>query len=396
MFLLTRGFRFLDIINYLGPGNGYEKWVKAYECKTVKSWFPYEWFDKPEKLDFPGLPKYEEWYSKLKGEYALTQDEWEACQRLFKENGMRTFGDWLCSYNNLDVAPGLEALEKMRTFYTEKGIDILKDAVSVPGVSLHYLLRGAVERNAELYSPGKEAYEMLKEAVVGVPSLVFTRYHKVGVTGVRSHRIAEPRLCKNILGYDANALYLSTMLREMPCRKERVVHYDDEYQAEAAPVLTHRLKEGNWFGFAEVYIEIPEPLHPKFEEMCPFFFNKEVPIEVVPEHMLDYLRSTGRKRGDGKKLVGAFFAERLLVYAPLLLWYVEHGAVTTKVYRTIEYQPAKIFPWFVEQVTEVRRTGDVEKKQGAAGRGAQAAGEQRVREAYRSFGAANKHHLHQR
>ena len=95
--------------------------------------------------------------------------------------------------------------------------------------------------------------------------------------------------------------------------------------------------------------------------MCPFFFNKEVPIEVVPKHMLDYLPRTGRKCGDGTKLVGSLSAERLLVYAPLLLWYVDHGAVITKVYRMIDYQPAKIFPWFVEQVTEVRRTGDVAK-----------------------------------
>ena len=58
MFLLTSGFRFLDIINYLGPGTSYEKWVKAYDCKTTKSWFPYEWFDRPEKLDYPGLPDY--------------------------------------------------------------------------------------------------------------------------------------------------------------------------------------------------------------------------------------------------------------------------------------------------------------------------------------------------
>ena len=109
---------------------------------------------------------------------------------------MCTFADWLRYYNNLDVAPGLEALEKMLAFYTDKGIDILKDAVSIPGVSLHYLLRGCVERDAELYSLGKEAYEMLKEAVVGGPSLVFTRYHEVGVTKIRSLRIAEPRLCK--------------------------------------------------------------------------------------------------------------------------------------------------------------------------------------------------------
>jgi len=143
--------------------------------------------------------------------------------------------------------PALRLWKKMRNFYTEKGIDILKDAVSIPGVSLHYLLQGAVERDAELYSPGKEAYEMLKEAVVEGPSLVLTRYHEVGVTGIRSHRISEPRLCKKIVGLEANGLYLSTMLREMPCGKERVVDYSCKFQVEAAPALTYRLKEGSWF-----------------------------------------------------------------------------------------------------------------------------------------------------
>ena len=108
---------------------------------------------------------------------------------------MKTFKDWVCYYNNLDVAPGLEALQKMKNFYTEKGIDIMKDAVSIPGVSLHYLLRGAIERNAELYSPSKEAYHMLKEAVVGGPSLVFTRYHEVGKTRIRSHISNSPQSC---------------------------------------------------------------------------------------------------------------------------------------------------------------------------------------------------------
>ena len=283
MFLLTSGFRFLDIINYLGPGTSYEKWVKAYDCKTTKSWFPYEWFDRPEKLDYPGLPDYPHWYSKLKNEFTLKLSEWKACKETFREKGMKTFEDWVRYYNNLDVAPGLEALEKMKNFYTEKGIDIMKDAVSIPDVSLHYLLRGAIERKAVLYSPSKEAYDMLKAAVVGGPSLVFTRYHEVGKTRIRSHQIAGgvsphtpqgiPKLCKNILGYDANALYLSTMLREMPCGKETVVHYTGEYQTDGAPVLTHRLKEGSWFGYAEIDIEIPNHLHQKFEEMCPFFHN---------------------------------------------------------------------------------------------------------------------------
>ena len=374
MFLLTSGFRFLDIINYLGPGVSYDKWIKAYGCKAPKSWFPYEWFDRPEKLDYPGLPDYPHWYSKLKNEFTLKLTEWKACKQTFREKGMKTFKDWVRYYNNLDVAPGLEALEKMRNFYTGKGIDIMKDAVSIPGVSLHYLLRGAIERNAELYSPSKEAYEMLKEAVVGGPSLVFTRYHEVGKTRIRSHQYTVPKnekearaagaakLCQNILGYDANALYLSTMLRDMPCGKERVVHYTDEYQIDGAPVLTHRLKEKSWFGYAEIDIEIPNHLHQKFEEMCPFFHNKVVPTKAVPKHMKKYLKATGRKLVEkNKKLMGTLSAQKILVYAPLLLWYINHGAVIKRVYRTIDYTPAKIFPWFVEQVTEARRTGDVEK-----------------------------------
>ena len=60
---------------------------------------------------------------------------------------MQTFADWLRYYNDLDVAPGLEALEKMRAFYTDKGIDILKGAVSLLGVILYYLLRRHEARN---------------------------------------------------------------------------------------------------------------------------------------------------------------------------------------------------------------------------------------------------------
>ena len=135
---------------------------------------------------------------------------------------MQTFADWLCYYNNLDVAPDLEALDKMRAFYTEKGIDILKDAVSLPGVSLHYLLRGTIDRGAELWTPCKEAYEMLKEAMVGGPSIVFKRFHEAGVTQIRPHRFKKSKKCRRIIGYDANALYLSTMLREMPGGKGEV------------------------------------------------------------------------------------------------------------------------------------------------------------------------------
>ena len=134
----------------------------------------------------------------------------------------------------------------------------------------------------------------------------------------------------------------------MPCGKESVYHFQNHNNA--AWVLTQKLRAGAWFGFAEVDIEIPVHLRPKYDEMCPFFLNKEVPLEAVPQHMKD-LQQTGRKRVDGKKLLGALSANKLLLYAPLLRWHIDHRAHISQLYRTINFEPAKIFPWCVEKVT---------------------------------------------
>ena len=79
-------------------------------------------------------------------------------KRVFHERCMVPFADWLEYYNKLDVVPFLESLEKMRDFYTTLAIDIFKDAVSLPGVSLKYLLRGTLDKSdaPELYAPRKK------------------------------------------------------------------------------------------------------------------------------------------------------------------------------------------------------------------------------------------------
>ena len=365
MFINTPKFKFLDVLNYLGPGITYEKWVKTYGATLAKSWLPYEWFDSPDKLDFPGLPPYMAWYSKLKGEYVLTLKEYDDCHRIFKERGMQTFGDWLEYYNNLDVAPFLEALQKMKEFYTSLGIDILKDAVSLPGVSEKYILRKTLQprwgyKPPELYSPNKEAYAMLKAAVVGGPSLVFTRKHVAGETRIRSHQYEDAKVCRRILGYDANSLYPSTMMKEMPCGPGYVKSYDNP---EAyARVFPQFLWTQEWFGFAEVDIEVPEELWPEFEEFPPLFINRGVPDTAVPQHMHDYLQQSGRKRfPEQKKLLGVMSAKKILLYAPLLAWYLNQGLKLTAVYRTIDYETREIFSWFVNEVANNRRKGDAEK-----------------------------------
>ena len=176
---------------------------------------------------------------------------------------MRTFGERLEYYNNLDVAPFLEALQKMKEFYNTLGVDIFKDAVSLPGVSQKYILRKTLKgrkgyKTPELYAPNKEAYDMLKAAVVGGPSLVFTRKHVTNQTKIRSHQYEDARPTKRILGYDANSLYPSTRMKEMPCGEGVVTTYTNP--EAVVRVFPTQLSLGEWFGFAEVDIEVPEEL----------------------------------------------------------------------------------------------------------------------------------------
>ena len=365
MFINTPKFKFLDVVNYLAPGITYDKWVKTYGAALTKSWLPYEWFDSPDKLDFPGLPPYMAWYSKLKNAYVLSLKEYDDCHRVFRERGMQAFGDWLEYYNNLDVAPFLEALQKMKEFYTGLGVDIFKDAVSLPGVSEKYILRKTLQprrgyKPPELYAPNQEAYAMLKAAVVGGPSLVFTRKHVVGETRIRSHQYEDARVTRRILGYDANSLYPSTMMKEMPCGPGVITTYNNP--EAAARVFPQLLYSGKWFGFAEVDIEVPRELWPEFEEFPPLFVNRSVPDSAVPKHMHDYLKHSGRKRfPEQSKLLGVLSAKKILLYAPLLQWYLNNGLNLTAVYRSIKYEPHQIFSWFVTEVADNRRKGDADK-----------------------------------
>ena len=145
---------------------------------------------------------------------------------------------------------------------------------------------------------------MLEGAVVGGPSLVFCRKHEAGVTRIRSYKHQDAKVCRKVLGYDANALYPSTMLGWMPCGKEEVKDWPQT--KECLRNFLDAVKTERWFGLAEVDIEVPRELWPKFEEMPSLFYNKPVPSEAVPQHMKDYLAKSKRKlMYDQQKLVGA-------------------------------------------------------------------------------------------
>ena len=396
MFLSTPNFKFLDIKNFLAPGLSYDAWCRAYGCELQKLAFPYEWFDSFEKLNHIGPVKYEEFYSSLKGGITISQEEYQNFCDEFHKRGCVTMKDWLKEYNLADVEPFIEALEKTREQYYPDEIDLLKDAVSIPGISMNYVLNKALKRKKysepDLFAPGEpckcecssddcqkkgcekckeirdnckictknEAYEMLTTGMIGGPSIVFCRHAEAGVSKIRSHiyREADAKTCRSVQGLDANSLYLFCSGQEMPCGKEKVFHCDPEEKDE----LIQNVLNDKLFGFFEVDIEVPGQKRKLFSEFCPLFVISEVPEDQIPQHMKDYKINTGRKMiKNNKKLLGVMKTEKILLYSPLLKWYLNHGLQVTKIHRYISYTSGRPFKWFPEEVSSARRAADNDK-----------------------------------
>ena len=212
MCLTTDKFKFVDIYNYLAPGFSYAKYLTAYSCAQQKGHFPYEYMNDLCKLEDRALPPQSAFFSRLTSE-GISDTDYAACQAVWRDNRMTTMRDYLIWYNNCDVEPFLEAIAKQATFYHDRHIDMFKDGISVPGLSLLYLFNGLpLDTNFVTFNrTNSDLHQVVKDNIVGGPAIIFHRYHEKGVTRIRGGET-----CRTVVGYDANALYLWALMQDMP------------------------------------------------------------------------------------------------------------------------------------------------------------------------------------
>ena len=133
---------------------------------------------------------------------------------VWRDNGMETLREYLIWYNNRDVTPFLDAIAKQAAFYHNRHIDIFKDGISVPGLALSYMFNDLPPNTffTVFNETSKDLHHLVKDNIVGGPAIIFHRYHEKGVTKIRGGG----ELCRAIVGYDANALYLWALMQDMP------------------------------------------------------------------------------------------------------------------------------------------------------------------------------------
>ena len=88
----------------------------------------------------------------------------------------------------------------------------------------------------------KRVFYKIKNNIVGGPSIVYHRYHEKGKTNIdRVHYNKETKqwyynndgkVVKEVVGYDANALYLSCLEQHQLCGKLEWIPTEEEYKIE--------------------------------------------------------------------------------------------------------------------------------------------------------------------
>ena len=236
----TEKLKFLDITRYLAAGTSYDKYLKAFGIANSKLTFPYEFLDHPDKLDHPELPPYEDFFSSLKNKN-ITREQYEECQRLWTDQNMQTLEDFLVCYNNRDVEPFLEALDKQVVFYRELGLDMFKDSIGIPGLTLRYLFKSLPEGVFFSLCRKKQAYlhDLYRKFLTGGPSLIFHRYHEANKTFIRGGNVS----VKTVEGWDANSLYLHCLSLEMPTDIPTIYKKENNFAAEHGDYFGKRALE---------------------------------------------------------------------------------------------------------------------------------------------------------
>ena len=211
----------------------------------------------------------------------------------------------------------------------------------------------------------KEVFHKLKKNVVGGPSIIFHRYHEAEKTHIRRPRynestnqwtVSDEKKVKKIVGFDANALYLWALSQNMPCGEMKLIETDD------METTLNQIKNGTLFGFAEVDIHTPTTLYNKFGEFPPIFRNDTIKEDQLGDYMKQVRKDLDKPVDEkNKKLISSYTGEKILLYTPLLKWYLDHGLVVTKIHSFIKATANNPFKTFTEKVSDNRREGDKDK-----------------------------------
>ena len=118
--------------------------------------------------------------------------------------------------------------------------------------------------------------------------------------------------------------------------------------------------DGTLFGMVECDVRVPEHLQDQFAEMQPIFKNANVSRDDIGPFMRQYAEEHDIMSTPRRMLVGSYHGEKILLTTPLLRWYLAHGLVVDRVYRSLSIHRNHASKISEMSVSAARRAGDAD------------------------------------
>jgi hypothetical protein len=125
-------FSFLDVSNFLAPGCSYSSFLKAFETRESKGYFPYDYVNSAEVLEETRLTHYDAFYMKMRNINVLEENYIkvrEGLNRAFPRESFEEFVTNKTSVDYLDLAREDKEANKNRrgsTQFIETAVDVYR------------------------------------------------------------------------------------------------------------------------------------------------------------------------------------------------------------------------------------------------------------------------------
>jgi hypothetical protein len=310
-----------------------------------KGFYPYEFIDSDDKLNYPGLPPKESFYSKLSQSH-ISDTDYAHAQNVYNKLKCKSFKDYHLTYLQCDVLLLSDVFENFRkTCHNYYGLDPA-NYISAPGLAWDAML---LKTNIKL--------ELIHDALI---LDIMERMKRGGLcfVGSKRHVIANNKYMpnydnskeSNYLEYvDANNLYGWGMSEHLP--------YDDlkiDNNIKIETVL--ETPDDNEVGYIlEVDIVFPPEIHEKLKEYPP------APEILTPEDswMSEYqlsLKNKNNIKTKSVKLVPHLMKhEKYCIHYRNLKYLISLGVKIEVVHNIVSFKQKQWLKPYIEFNTDMRK-----------------------------------------
>ncbi|XP_067947655.1 uncharacterized protein [Watersipora subatra] len=327
-----------------------QEFPEHYGLLARKGVYPYEYMDSHERFEEKQLPKIIHFSSSLDNHAGLQPGDYLHAQKVWKELGCETLGDYHDLYLKTDVLLLTDVFESYRsTAMDVYGLDPCH-YISAPSLSWYALLK-ITKQELELISD-VDMYNFVESGIRGgVSTCGGLRYAKANNPYVEGYDKKKP--ATYLMYLDENNLYGWGMSQKLPTGGFEWV------KSKGLPDIND--DEGYT---AEVDLEYPNKLHDEHNDY------PLAPESMKPDQWSEYMRDVGEldKLGEPcyakvSKLVPNLRDKRkYIVHHSILKYYLKKGLRLTKVHRVLKFKESAWMEPYIRLNTDLRKKAKTDFK----------------------------------